>query len=161
MRRGEALVLLGIVALGAIPAILLALSLTEFVVMPDELGYIKQATQLGRAEFVLPGDFWFNSWALLEPFIHAPLLHWLSSTKAFDAAHIVNAIVMASTAIPVSLLGRRVIPSQLVAYMVALLSVALPWLGMASTVMTEVVAYPAFAWVVLAIVNAAARPGWL
>src|SRR4051812_907891 len=128
MRRGEALALLGIVAAGAIPAILLALSLTEFVVMPDELGYVKQATQFGRAELVLPGDLWFNSWSLLPPLLLAPFYHWLSSTSAFDLGHAAGAIVMATTAIPVYLLARRVLSSQLVAYLVALLSVAVPWL---------------------------------
>jgi hypothetical protein len=159
VRRGEALTLFGIVAAGAIPAILLALSLTEFVVMPDELGYVKQATQLGRAELMLPSDLWFNSWSLLHPLLLAPFYHWFSSTSAFDLGHAAGAIVMASTAIPVYLLARRVLPSQLVAYLVALLSVAVPWLGMSGTMMTEVVAYPAFAWTVLASVHAAANPG--
>src|SRR5204862_2921327 len=160
MSRREALVLAGIVLLGALPAIALALSLTEFVVMPDELGYVKQATQLGRAELITPGDFWFNSWALLEAAMQAPLFHWLSSTKAFDAAHVLNAIVMASAAVPVYLLARRVLGRGALAYLAALLSVAIPWLGMAGTLMTEVVAYPAFAWAALATVNAATRPGW-
>ncbi|MEA2496394.1 MAG: hypothetical protein QOJ29_4305 [Thermoleophilaceae bacterium] len=158
MTRREALAVLGIVAIGAIPAALMALSLTEFVVMPDELGYVKQATQLGRAELVTPGDFWFNSWALLEPMMHAPLFHFLSSTKAFDAAHLLNAFVMSSTAIPVYLLARQVLTSRPLMYAVALLSVAIPWIGMAGTLMTEVVAYPAFAWATLATVHAAARP---
>ncbi len=43
--------------------------------------------------------------------------------------------------------------------MVALLSVALPWMAMAATVLTEVAAYPAFLWAVLAIQRAVTRPG--
>lgn len=143
----------------AIPVALFGLSLVGFVVMPDELGYVKQAIAFGRGEPQTPGDFWFNSWAQLNPLLLAPFYKLFSTTTAFDLAHVMNAFLMASAAIPVWLLARRVLPWRPAALLVAALSVSIPWVGMAGTLMTEPVAYLASCWATLAMVNAVARPG--
>ncbi len=68
-----------------------------------------------------------------------------------------NAVLFASAAIPVYLLGRRVVPPEC-ALVVAGLSVALPWAVNTATAMSESAAYPVFVWAVLACHGALARP---
>src|SRR4051812_19871841 len=139
----EALPVAGIVLLAGAAAAAFALQLSEFVIMPDELGYVKQAVVLSHGEIPTPGSFWFNSWALLHSLMLAPFYRFAATTTAWDVARIVGAFVMASAAIPAYLLTRQVLASRVAALLVAALSVAVPWLAMAGTVMTEVVAYPA------------------
>lgn len=163
LRRLEALppaaVLAVLMALAAVPAIAYVLGLASYFVMPDELGYVKQSIEIGERLFLLtPGDAWFNSWAQLQPLLGALPYALFDSTTAFDVAHALNAVVMASTAIPAYLLARPLVPSRLWAYAAAALSVAVPWLAMAGTVMTEVSAYPVFAWAVLGMHRAIVRP---
>src|SRR5947208_1159339 len=43
-------------------------------------------------------------------------------------------------------------------YLVASLSVCIPWIPLSSMLMTEVVAYPAFVWAMLAVYRAAVSP---
>jgi hypothetical protein len=90
----------------------------------------------------------------------APFFRWLSVTHAFNVAHVTGALIMASAAWPAYLLARRATTSRTAALFVAALTVAIPWLGMSATLMLEPIAYPAFCWAVLAMVNAIARPGW-
>src|SRR3954454_5925749 len=155
----EALPVAAIVLVATIAACLFALQLSQYVVMPDELGYVKQAVVLSHGELPTPGSFWFNSWALLHSALLAPLYRFASTTTAFDAGHVLGALVMSSTAIPVYLIARRVLAWRPGALLAAALSVAIPWLAMAGTMMTEVVAYPAFVWVCLAMLYGIRRPG--
>jgi hypothetical protein len=73
-------------------------------------------------------------------------------------AHVLNAFVMSSAAIPAFLLARRVTNGSRLAYVVAVLTVCLPWIALASFLMTEAAAYPAFLWAILALHNAAIAP---
>src|SRR4051794_8018540 len=155
----EALPVAAIVLVATIAASLFALQLSQYVVMPDELGYVKQAVVLSHGELPTPGSFWFNSWALLHSALLAPLYRFASTTTAFDAGHVLGALLVSSTAIPVYLIARRVLAWRPGALLAAALSVATPWLAMAGTMMTEVVAYPAFAWACLAMLNGISRPG--
>ena len=158
-QRWEALPLLAIVLVAAVAASLFALELSEFTIMPDELGYMKQAVELSHANVPTPGSFWFNSWALLHSLILAPLYRFTSTTTAFDVGHVIGAVLMASTAIPAYLLARRVLAWRPGALIVAALTVAVPWIAMSGTLMTEVVAYPVFAWACLAMLDGVSRPG--
>ena len=159
--RLEWLWVLGVVAAAAIPTALFTLDMTNYTVMPDELGYMKAAAETGRTWLpVVPGDFWFNSWSQLSSVFRAPFYGALSTPDAFHASLIANAVVMASTAVPVYLLARRVTGWHLGALLAAAISVAIPWLAMAGTLMTEPVAYPATAWAFLAMVHSLERPGW-
>src|SRR6476469_4389815 len=155
-----ALPLAGIVLASTVGASIFALQLVQYVVMPDELTYQKQAIEFAHGNLPTPGDFWFNSWALLRPLTMAPFFRWMSVTHAFDAAHVTGALIMASAAWPAYLLTRRATTSRAAALFVGALTVAIPWLGMSATLMLEPIAYPAFIWAVLAMVNAIARPGW-
>ena len=136
-----------------------ARSIHTFSVMPDELGYVKQAIQIWRTALpVGPHDFYFNSWAQLLPLISAPLFGGLGMAHAYYTAHTLYAFLLASTAIPAYLLARELRLGRLAASLVAALSVAVPWMVLAGLVMTEVVAYPVFAWAVLAMVRALDAP---
>src|SRR4051794_1370025 len=101
----EALPVAAIVLIAAAAATVFALQLSEFVIMPDELGYVKQAIVLSHGNVPTPGNFWFNSWALLHSLILAPLYRAGSTTTAFDAGHVIGAFLMASSAIPAYLLA--------------------------------------------------------
>ena len=154
-----AIPLAAIVMLAAVPTVAYVTGLTSYFIMPDELGYVKQSAEIAERLFLLtPGDAWFNSWAQLQPLTAAPAYGLFETPVAFDVAHVVNALVMASTAIPAYLLARPLVPSRLWAYAAAALSVAIPWLAMAGTLMTEVTAYPVFTWAVFGMVRAIARP---
>src|SRR4051794_36404654 len=162
LNRATAIEALPVAAIGLVAAIaasFFALQLSEYVIMPDELGYVKQAVQIGHGHPPTSGSFWFNSWALVHSAILAPLYRFASTTTAFDAGHVVGAFLMASTVVPVYLMARRVLTWRPGALIVAALSVAIPWIAMAGTMMTEVVAYPAFAWACLAMLDGVSRPG--
>src|SRR3954465_15836764 len=142
----DALPVAAIVLVATIAATLFALQLSQYVVMPDELGYVKQAVVLSHGDLPTPGSVWFNSWALLHSALLAPLYRFASTTTAFDAGHVLGALVMSSTAIPVYLIARRVLVWRPGALLAAALSVAVPWLAMSGTMMTEGLAHPAFLW---------------
>src|SRR4029078_6382111 len=76
---------------------------------------------------------------------------------AFGAAHVVNAVLFASAAIPAYLLTRR-LAGEPCALVVALLSVSLPWCVNAAFVMSEAAAYPVFLWAILACHAAVSEP---
>ena len=134
-------------------------SIHTFSVMPDELGYVKQALQIARTGLpVGPHGFYFNSWGQLLPVISAPIFGGTDMVDAFYTAHTVYALLLASTAVPTYLLAREIELGPLAANLVAALSVAVPWLVLSGAVMTEDVAYPAFAWAMLAILRALRRP---
>lgn len=134
-------------------------SIHTFVVMPDELGYVKQALQIARTGLpVGPHDFYFVSWAQLLPTLSAPIFAATDMVSAFYAAHTLYAFLLASTAIPAYLLATELRLGRLASYLVAALSVVVPWLALAGLIMTENVAYPVFAWAMLAILRAADSP---
>jgi len=127
-----------------------ALGLSNYFSMADELGYMKQSVEIGRHLWPsLPGDPWFSSYAQLGPLMVAPAYALFSAATAFDVAHVINAALMASTAVPTYLLARSLVPPAGAA-LAGALSVSVPWLVMAGTILTEPAAYPAFTWAVLA-----------
>jgi len=76
---------------------------------------------------------------------------------AFHAAHVFNAPLMASAAVPAYLLARQVVPRAW-SLAVSVLSVTVPWMVLTGVLMTESVAYPIFLWAVLACLHAIRRP---
>jgi len=134
-------------------------SIHTFGVMPDEISYVKQALQIARTGMLLgPHNFYFGSWNQLLPLITAPVFGALGMVDAFYAVHTLLALVLASTAVPTYLIARSLDLGRLAANLAAALSVAVPWLLLAGVVMTEDVAYPAFAWAMLAFLRAMQRP---
>lgn len=151
---------LGLIVLVAFAvAVRYVLGFSNYVIMSDELGYMKQAVHL--AETLTPstnGEMWFNSSAQLGPLLFAPAYGLLDTPAAFDVSHVLAAAAFVSTAVPVYLLARDVVEERVAALLAAALSIAVPWLGMSASLMSETVAYPASAWALLAMTRAVAAP---
>ncbi len=94
---------------------------------------------------------------VLYPLLLAPLYGMLDPPDAFRAAHTLNGVVIATAAIPAYLLARQVL-ARAWALAVAAVSIALPWIVLGGFLMSEVVAYPAFLWAVLAVQRSLAEP---
>jgi hypothetical protein len=152
--------LVAIVVLGAALTIWFVLQCVQYFIQPDELEYLKQSRQIAEELHPLvPGDAYFTSWSQLQPLLLAPVWGLIHDTNtAHQVMGVVNALIMATAAIPAYLLALRVIGDRRLAYLVALLTVIVPWMAAAATMMTEVAAYPAFLWAALAVQHAIARP---
>ena len=144
---------------GSTLAIWLAWPIRDWSVMTDEMLYAKLATSMAETGSPLPRIHETSAavYNLLYPLLLAPLYAALSPPQAFRAAHVLNAFVMASAAFPAYLLAREVL-SRGWSFLVAALSILVPWMLITSALMTESVAYPAFLWAVLGLQNAVARP---
>ena len=152
--------LVAIVAVGAALTIWFVLQCVQYFIQPDELEYLKQSRQIFEGLHPLvPGDAYYTSWSQLQPLLLAPVWGLIHDTNsAHQVMGVVNALIMASAAIPAYLLTLRVVADRRLGYLVALLTVLVPWMASASTMMTEVAAYPAFLWSVLAVHHAISRP---
>lgn len=162
MRR-IAIDLLPVFAVWAAAAGVLAAATTRVVdwfVMTDELLYERLAFSFARTGSPLPtvrgehipagNDLYPLLLALVAKHDYVPaFLH---------RAHILNAVVIASAAVPAYLLARDALGSKRAAYAVSALSVLLPWLVLASFLLTENAAYPAFIWGVYLLQRTVARP---
>jgi hypothetical protein len=152
--------LIGTVVVSAAVTIWFVLQCVQYFIQPDELEYLQQSRQIW-SEFhpLVPSDAYFNSWSQLQPVLLSPVWGLFHDTNtAHKVMGVVNALLMVSTAFPAYLLAKRVIGDHRWAYLVAFLSVFVPWMAAASTMMTEVAAYPAFVWGVLCVQRAVARP---
>ncbi len=139
---------------------LLTSQIADWYVMTDELLYERLAISIANLGSPLPqihGELIGNV-NQLYPLLLAPLFHDRLVPPALLDAHVLNAFVMSSTCLPTFLLARAVTESRRLPYLVAALSVCIPWIPLSSMLMTEVVAYPAFVWAVLAVYRAALSP---
>jgi hypothetical protein len=146
-------------ALGGVLAVLTT-AVVDWYVMTDELLYERLAISVGHGLSPLPhvhGHLIANV-NQLYPLLLAPLFAGKLVPDGLRDAHILNAFVMSSAMIPAFLLARRVTNGSRLAYAVAVLTVCLPWIVLASFLMTETVAYPAFLWAMLALHNALLSP---
>lgn len=127
--------------------------------MTDELLYSKLAQHIADTGSPLPVLHGAHAGFLgvVYPILLAPFYGALDPVAAYDAGHVVNAVVFASTAIPVFLLARRLVPRDC-ALVVSFLSLAIPWAVNTATLMSEAAAYPAFAWTALALHGALVHP---
>ena len=145
-------------ALGGVLAILTT-RVADWYVMTDELLYERLAISIAHLHSPLPqvhGELIANV-NQLYPLLLAPFFGGLVPSGLRDA-HLLNGFLMSSAAIPAFLLARRVTNGSRLAYVVAVLTVCLPWIVLASFLMTEAVAYPAFLWAILMLHNAAVSP---
>ena len=127
--------------------------------MTDELQYVKLAISVADTHSPVP-TIHGTSVALANqvyPILLAPVYASLGSEDAFRAAHVLNAVVMASAALPAYLLGRELL-SRGWSAAIAVLSVTVPWMVLTGFLMSEVVAYPAFLWACLASYRALVEP---
>ena len=127
-----------------------AVRATSWAVMTDELQIAKLATSI--AERLSPVPYihgrYYGALSQLYPLVIAPFYGALSPPAAETAAHALNAALLASAAWPAYLLARAVTASSAASYVAAALTVFTPWLVLASTLLTENAAYPAFVWAV-------------
>ena len=134
----------------------------NWFVMTDELYYERLAVSVAQTGSLLPrlhGELVPNV-NQLYPILISPFYGDGNVPASFEDAHRLNAFLIASAAIPVYLLARRIGLGRLVALWAGALSVAVPWVALASFLLTEVVAYPAFCWALLALTHAVARKSW-
>ena len=135
---------------------------TDWLVQTDELQFVRSAIEIGDKGLSLHPrlrEQEIAAWNQLYPIVLAPLYAVFDTPDAFKAAHWLNAFLMASTAVPVYLLARAVDASKLAGYLVAALSVCVPWMALGDMLRDDAVAYPAFAWGVLAMQRALSEPG--
>lgn len=137
-----------------------SLAADEWRVMTDEMLYLKLAQNIVDTLSPLPsvrGET-YASYSQLYPGLMAPLLWLFDVPVSFRIAHGLNAVLMASTAVPTYLLTRLVVPSRLAALTAAALSAFVPWLTFSLNLMTEAVGYPAFMWAAFAGVLSIVKP---
>ena len=128
--------------------------------MTDELRYERLAIAIARTHSIVPRIHGVDikSFAQLYPLLIAPMFsHGYVPTDLRDA-HLLNAWIMSSAAIPAFLLARRVTGRRDAAFLVAALTVCTPWILYSSFLLTEVAAYPAFLWAILALQRMTATP---
>ncbi len=128
--------------------------------MTDELVWERLSISVGQTHSILPrlhGEL-IRSLSQLYPLLVSPFF-WLGEVPSdLRDAHIFNAWLMSSAAIPAFLLARRVTGRRWPAYLLALVAVCTPWLIYSTAVLTEVAAYPAFLWVAFAMHRTIANP---
>jgi hypothetical protein len=154
--------LLGAVGLWIGAGALLALATTQvkdWFVMTDELLYERLGISVAQSGSPFPRVHGtaIGNLNQLYPVLISPLFGSGDVKGALAAAHVLNAFVMTSAAVPAYLIARRVLGSGPWALGAAALSVALPWIVLASFLLTEVVAYPASLWAAWAMARAVER----
>lgn len=132
----------------------------DWFVMTDELLYERLAISAAHGHSLLPrvhGEL-IGNLNQLYPLLISPLFGDANVPASLHRAHVLNAFVISSAAVPVFLLARRVLRGRLwLPLAAAALSIAVPWVVLASFLLTEVAAYPAFCWAVLAVTRAVER----
>jgi hypothetical protein len=158
LRLNRSLIALVLLGTGVLAA--LTLRVRDWVVMTDELQYAKLATHIGQTLSPLPTlrGVHVSSYAQVYPILLSPFYGLLSPPSAFRAAHVLNALLFASAAIPVYLLAREVGLSARWRLVCAALALVLPWNVEAAFVLTESAAYAVFCWTSLALLRAVTVP---
>jgi hypothetical protein len=133
----------------------------SWAVMTDELQVAKVAQSIADRLSPVPSvhGVYYGALSQLYPLLLAPFYGLLSPPRAETAAHVLNVLLLSSSAIPAYLLGRAVAGSRAAGYVAAALTVFTPWLVLASTILTENAAYPAFVWAVFLCHRSIVKPG--
>src|SRR2546423_10000201 len=128
--------------------------------MTDELLYERLAISAATSFSPLPSvhGHVVGNLTQLYPLLIAPLFGQSDVPASLTAAHILNAIVMSSAALPVFALARELQPSRAWALFAAGVAVAGPWMVLSSFLLTEGVAYPVFLWAGLFVERALPEP---
>lgn len=127
---------------------------------PDETLYVALADWLPHH---LPGGlFEFKIYERgtqrLETIVLAIGRYFFGSPDGFKFAHIVNIAGYASTTIPAYLMARGLDVRKTLSLVAAALIVAIPWTPSMTSVLTEPLAYTAFAWAVWGVWRAVVEP---
>jgi hypothetical protein len=132
----------------------------DWYAMPNELLNEHRAISVAQTLSPLPvlHRQFVASFDQLYPLLIAPMFRGGDVLVDVRNAHALNAYLMTSACIPAYLLARRVTDSRLFAYLIAALSVCMPWIFFATLLMGEVAAYPVFLWALLAFQSALVEP---
>jgi hypothetical protein len=132
---------------------------SQWSVMTDELQVERLAMSVLGHHTPLPTIHGVRVpiYSQLYPILIAPF-YAFPATTAFRLVHVFNAVLMASTAIPVFLTARLVGANRLASVVAAAMTVLVPWVALATTLLTEAAAYPAFVWAIYLLVRALAAP---
>jgi hypothetical protein len=132
----------------------------DWFVMTDELLYERLAIAIARTGSPVPRvhGVSVHSFSQLYPLLIAPAFAHGGVPHDLHLAHLANAWIMSSACIPAFLLARRVTRRPWAGYLVGTLAVLMPWIVYAPFLLTEVAAYPAFLWCLLALHRATAAP---
>lgn len=124
----------------------------DWFVMTDELLYERLALSVARLHTPLPRvhDVAIANLNQLYPLVLAPVFATGTVAEGLHRAHVFNAFLITSAAIPAYVLALRVTRSVWASALAAALTVAVPWMVLASFLLTGTVAYPAFLWALLA-----------
>ncbi len=128
---------------------------------PDEVGYTHLA--MGIAHSLSPITFRDGGAQRLNqlyPLLIAPIWGPFGNVTAFRIAHVWNVLLMATAAIPTYLLARELVRARWAAYLAAALVALTPWVTLSLAELTEVAAFPACAWALLAMQRSLAQPRW-
>jgi hypothetical protein len=156
-----AVLALWLAAAGVVSA--LTRRVADWFVMTDELLYERLALSIARTGSPVPRVHTeiVSNVNQLYPLLIAPAFSGTDGiVVGLHDAHVLNAFIMASAAVPAYLLARRVTGHAWLPFLVAFATVAVPWIALSSFLLTEVAAYPAFVWAVLAIQVSLDRPVW-
>jgi hypothetical protein len=132
----------------------------DWYVMTDELLYERLAISIYRLGSLVPhvhGQVVPNLNQLYPVLLAVPFRND-SVRQSLHDAHLLNAILMTSALVPAYVLARRVTTSWWAPWIVGILTVTLPWIALASFLLTEVVAYPVFLWAVVVCQQTLVRP---
>jgi hypothetical protein len=132
----------------------------DWFVMTDELLYERLALSVDRLHSPIPHvhGVVIGNISQLYPLLLAPAFAWGTVADGLHAAHMLNAFVMSSAAIPAYLLTLRVTRSCWASSLAAALTVVLPWIVLSPFLLTGTAAYPAFLWALLAFHVAITEP---
>jgi hypothetical protein len=128
-------------------------------IMVDEIVYSELARSIAEsARLLVRGEpVGSLAYGVVYPGLLSPAFLLDSLTSAYAAAKAINAVVISLAAVPAYLLARRVLTTGY-ALAAALLTVAVPSMFYAGTIMTENAFYPVFLTAALALVAALERP---
>ena len=148
----------GIVIVSTLVYYALARRITAPWILTDELVYSEAAKSLAATGHLLIREQSGQNPGFLYPALISPAWKAFSSIPdAYAAAKALNAFMISLAAVPAYLLGRRVL-SPPFALMGAALSVAIPSMLYAGTIMTENAFYPLFLGCAYALVLVLERP---
>lgn len=144
----------------AVFAAVLVYRAREWSVMTDELLYTEMARGMLETGLPLPsvrGEF-VQVYQVLYPLMIAPLIWIVGMPEAYQAIAAANAVALTSACIPAYLLTLYITDDKVLGRWVALCVGVLPWIALATKILTDSLAFPVFVWAVYAIVLAVAEP---
>jgi Dolichyl-phosphate-mannose-protein mannosyltransferase len=150
--------LTGIVVLAAASLYVIGRQIVAPWILTDELIYSSLSRSFAATgEFLIRGAHYRHIGPVYPVLISPAYAIFDSIPHAYAAIKVINAVLMALTAVPAYFLGRRVLSTRF-ALIGALLAVAIPSILYSGTVMTENAFYPVFVATALAFVLALERP---